>query len=91
MLYVIIFVLIYTRITKTFRPKHGVLNFKTLLAIAVFLPMPLMSFQGNVLGGLAINLAIIYLFFILKYLKSRPVGRIPNRVNTFTMISDVNT
>lgn len=65
----IIFIWIFTRIVRAFEPKKGVLNLKTLFVLSVILPLPLMSFQGNVLGGLASNMALIYLFFVLKLLK----------------------
>lgn len=69
----IIFVLIFSRIIKAYRPRNGVLRFKTLLVVGILLPLPIMSFTGNVLGGLAANLAIIYLFVIIKYLNRSKV------------------
>ena len=71
----VLFVFIYSSIIRRYAPRHNILSLKSLLVLAVLLPLPLMSFQGNVLGGLASNLAIIYLFIILKMISIKKVRK----------------
>lgn len=80
----ILFILIYSRIIRSFSPRRGILNLKTLMVLAILLPLPLMSFQGNVLGGLAPNMAIIYLFIIVKFIgiKKVKIKQQPVIINT---------
>lgn len=66
----LVFILFFYRIIRFFEPQRGVLNLNSLFVLTVLLPLPLMSFQGNVLGGLASNMALIYLFLMLKFIKA---------------------
>lgn len=67
----ILFIFIYTTIIRAYRPKKGKLNLKSLLVLTTFLPVSLMFFQGNYLGGTASNLAIIYLFIIIRIVSNK--------------------
>lgn len=71
----VLFILVYAKIIKSYKPVNGVINLKSLMILVIFLPIALMSFQGNSLGGIYLNLALIYLFVIFKFISYKSTIR----------------
>lgn len=65
----ILFIFLYYFILYRFSPQKGILDLKVLLAVPVLLPMGVLFFVGIGIGGLYIQIAIIYNILFYKFVK----------------------
>lgn len=71
----IIFILLYSRLTNKLGPRRGVLTFKNLVSLTILLPACVVFWAGNEFSSLNLDLAVIYSYFIFKYV-SKPARRV---------------
>lgn len=67
----IIFILLYSRITKKCARNNKIVNIKKLIFLPVLLPLPVLFFVGNPLCSLNLNMAIIINIIAYNYLKKK--------------------
>ena len=70
----ILFVFLYSRIIFRLGPKKRTISFKTLVSLTLVLPPCVVFWAGNEFSSLNLDLAIIYTFFIYKFVLI-PSGR----------------
>lgn len=67
----VLFAFLFLLIIKKMSPQKGVLRFRDLLCLPVLLPMGLTFWQGIGLGGLDVQLGMVYCFIFYSMAKSR--------------------
>ena len=75
----IIFSMIFLFIVRRYSPREGKISLNNLLLFSVFIPMPVMFFQGNHFTSAVFNLAIVYIvllrLLVIRFIKVKSLNK----------------
>lgn len=68
----VVFVLLFSRIMRHLSPSNGIVRFRDLLCLPLLLPLGLTFWCGIGIGGLAVQMGMVYAFIFYLLIKKRP-------------------